>query len=181
MKRGKHGGAGGGIIWLTTPRSLTIKDSVIKVNGMSADVLELDEAGSGGGSAGSIQLQMQNLKGDGLFELKGGDGSRNGGGGGSGGRLAINFLEPYMSRSQPQQSFYWSGTYNITGGKAGVPAHPDNTPARDGDKGTVFASKCYPGYEGEFCKPCPLGWFKYGYSYGSCQPCLNKPPNSHYT
>jgi len=42
---------------------------------------------------------MQNLRGDGLFQLKGGDGSRQGGGGGAGGRLSVNFLQGYLANS----------------------------------------------------------------------------------
>jgi hypothetical protein len=49
----------------------------------------------------------------------GGTGSTNGGGGGSGGRLVINYLRGYMMSSQPQQSGFWEGYYDISGGKDG--------------------------------------------------------------
>ena len=54
MGPGKHGGPGGGIIWLTTPNNLLIKQSNINVNGGDGYVIDFDEDGSGGGSGGSI-------------------------------------------------------------------------------------------------------------------------------
>jgi len=50
---------------------------------------------------------------------EGGKGSNYGGGGGAGGRLVMNYLAGYLSCSQPTQSYYWYGTMNISGGKAG--------------------------------------------------------------
>jgi len=40
---------------------------------------------------------------------------------------------------------------------------------------------CLAGYSGSFCAPCPAGTYKYGYSYGRCLPCANKPVNAFYT
>ena len=33
---------------------------------------------------------------------------------------------------------------------------------------------------GPFCQACPIGTYKYGYSFGTCLPCINKPENSEY-
>ena len=44
----------------------------------------------------------------------------------------------------------------------------------------MFHSKCFPGYSGVFCKACPVGSFKYDYSFGRCMTCQNKPKNSEY-
>lgn len=40
---------------------------------------------------------------------------------------------------------------------------------------------CLAGYSGSFCAPCPAGTYKYGYSYGRCLTCTNKPANAFYT
>ena len=45
----------------------------------------------------------------------------------------------------------------------------------------MFHSKCFPGYSGVFCAACPVGFYKYDYSFGKCLQCQNKPRNSHYT
>lgn len=47
------------------------------------------------------------------MSVKGGSGSSNGGGGGAGGRLVMNYLKSYLASSQPDQSFYWTGTNDI--------------------------------------------------------------------
>jgi hypothetical protein len=54
MAKGTHGGSGGGIVWLTTPKTLDIRNSTISVNGKKGEIKDNDEAGSGGGSGGSI-------------------------------------------------------------------------------------------------------------------------------
>jgi hypothetical protein len=122
---------------------------------------------------------MQNLRGDGKFSLRGGAGSEQGGGGGSGGRLAVNFLRAFKADSQPEQSHYWYGSVDVTGGDAGG-ADAELTQAGAGRDGSIFAGKCFPGYSGPFCSACPIGTYKYGYSFGHCQPCNNKPANSFY-
>lgn len=38
-----------------------------------------------------------------------------------------------------------------------------------------------PGFSGEFCQACPIGTYKYGYSFGICLPCINAPDESYYT
>lgn len=50
----------------------------------------------------------------------------------------------------------------------------------DGQNGTMYQPKCFPGYSGPFCQPCPVGWYKSDYSRGDCQKCENKPGNSFY-
>jgi len=111
--------------------------------------------------------------------VKGGDGSKEGGGGGSGGRFSMNFLRSYKADSQPHQSHYWDGQVQYQGGKAGE-AKEEFSPATDGQSGTVFSSKCFPGHSGAFCQLCPVGTFKQSYSFGMCMPCINKPENAYY-
>jgi len=117
--------------------------------------------------------------GDGLFAVNGGDGSPNGGGGGSGGRLVVNYLKSYLSSSYPDQSHNWYGRSQIKGGRSGAVTFQRSNP-KAGEDGTVFHSKCFPGYSGVFCQACPVGTFKYDYSYGACLPCKNKPESSYY-
>lgn len=122
---------------------------------------------------------MQNIRGNGHFSVLGGDGSKNGGGGGGGGRFSINFLRAYKADSQPEQSHDWHGTVDYDGGDAGE-ADGKYVQATAGTGGTVFSSKCFPGYSGPFCQACPIGTYKYGYSFGTCLPCINKPENAYY-
>jgi len=98
---GSNGGSGGGVIWLTATSTTEIKNSTIAADGHWGNLDNYDQKGSGGGSGGSIQLVTQNLRGNGQFSVKGGDGSKNGGGGGGGGRFAMNYLRPYKADSQP--------------------------------------------------------------------------------
>ena len=46
--------------------------------------------------------------------------------------------------------------------------------------GTEWHPQCLAGYSGAFCQACPVGTYKYGYSYGRCLPCANKPTNAFY-
>ena len=99
----------------------------------------------------------------------------------------MNYLRAYRADSQPEQSGNWTGTVEYSGGKGGdMDYYKDNhdqayLPGSDGQQGTLFQSKCFPGYSGVFCKPCPVGTYKYDYSYGTCQPCINKPALSVYS
>ena len=68
---------------------------------------------------------------------------------------------------------------NIQGGAKGA-MHLKYLPPIAGENGTMIHSKCFPGYDGVFCSPCPTGFYKFDYSYGKCQPCLNKPYYSEY-
>jgi len=119
------------------------------------------------------------LRGDGHITLQGGDGSANGGGGGAGGRFIMNFLRSYAGNSQPNQSYFWTGTIDYSGGRAGDLQERFSQPT-GGSNGTLFESKCFPGYSGIFCSPCPAGTFKYDFSYGKCLPCINKPAGAYY-
>jgi len=48
--------------------------------------------------------------------------------------------------------------------------------------GTEWHPQCLGGYSGPFCDACPVGTYKYGFSYGRCLPCENKPAkNSFYS
>lgn len=62
-----------------------------------------------------------NLRGNGTgLTAFGGAGSMNGGGGGAGGRLVVNYLRGYVMESQPEQSGFWEGYFDISGGVAGT-------------------------------------------------------------
>ena len=116
-----------------------------------------------------------------------------GGGGGSGGRLAMNFLRAFMHSSYPDQSYFWTGSLNLDGGKGGVLSDDvslqklakgvkdEHLKAQDGASGTAFHQKCFGGYTGPFCQACDVGSFKLSYSFGTCKPCENKPTFSYYT
>lgn len=54
MEPGKHGGSGGGIIWITTPKTIEVQDSTIEAEGQWGKIESYEEKGSGGGSGGSI-------------------------------------------------------------------------------------------------------------------------------
>lgn len=116
---GKNGGPGGGIVWLTSTHTVDITDSTIGADGHWGRVENYDQYGSGGGSGGSIQLTCQNLRGNGKISIRGGYGSPNGGGGGSGGRFVMNYLRAYRADSQPNQSYYWKGEIDYSGGTSG--------------------------------------------------------------
>jgi hypothetical protein len=97
---GKHeyamGGAGGGIIWLSTTGTLTINRSTIYAKGMDGWTSDYKYAyGSGGGAGGSIQIITTNLRGNGRLSVAGGHGSNKGGGGGAGGRVVVDLLKSF--------------------------------------------------------------------------------------
>lgn len=165
---------------MTTPRTIGIKNATVSADGKWGTVDNYDQYGAGGGAGGSIQMTTKNLRGDGTISTRGGAGSSNGGGGGAGGRLVMNYLKSYLSSSQPEQSYFWHGTSDIAGGTPGDMAFKFQGPGA-GQNGTMHHSKCFPGYSGVFCSPCDVGYYKYDYSYGQCQPCQNKPENAFYT
>lgn len=92
----------------------------------------------------------------------------------------MNFLKSYLEASQPFQSYFWNGTSNVDGGLGGSMAFKFQGPG-NGEPGTQLGSKCFPGYSGIFCSPCPAGFYKSDYSLGNCQQCLNKPESAYYT
>ena len=145
---------------------MTLKDSSFLSQGTSA----LSPL-SGGGSGGSIQVITSVLNGNAEFSVKGGDGN-DGGGGGSGGRIAVNFLGNYLSEVFEQITINWAGSMDLSGG---------TSQGGSGQNGTEWHPKCLAGYSGGFCDPCPIGTYKYGYSYGRCLFCENKPVNAFYT
>lgn len=121
------GGAGGGVILLTT-NTLTVNGNLSSNGGDST------ANGSGGGSGGSILIYVTSLAGNGSIHVDGGSGSMLGsdniGGGGSGGRIAVHFY---------QNSF--NGSMSSIGGSCG-----DGTPAGAGGPGTVFTMDYTTGY-----------------------------------
>jgi hypothetical protein len=78
------GGAGGGVIRLTVTDLLNVEGR-ISANGVSGT-----NSGAGGGSGGSILLNVGTLAGSGIISANGGPGSGLGGGGG-GGRISIQY------------------------------------------------------------------------------------------
>ena len=165
---------------MTTPSTVGIQNSTVSADGKWGVTENYDQFGAGGGSGGSIQITTLNMRGNGHVSVKGGSGSSNGGGGGSGGRLVMNYLKSYLSSSQPDQSFFWTGTDDIQGGFGGSMAFKFQGPG-DGQNGTMHHSKCFPGYSGVFCTACEIGWYKSDYSRGVCQKCENKPDAAYYT
>jgi len=137
--------------------------------------------GSGGGSGGSVQIITTNLKGNGHINIRGGDGSDGGGGGGSGGRLVLLLLRSFRATAQPEQSGFWTGSFDHTGGVSGASANGTGyLLAAHGQTGTVSHDKCFGGYTGVFCTACAIGTYKYDYSFAQCTSCDNKPMNSYY-
>jgi len=65
-------------------------------------------------------LITTNIRGDGHFSVKGGNGSDGSGGGGSGGRMVVYFMQSFMASAYPAQSYYWTGTFDLSGGDPGA-------------------------------------------------------------
>lgn len=180
------GGAGGGIIWLSSTGTLTINRSSIKADGTEGTTdTKKYSYGSGGGAGGSIQIITTNLRGNGWLSVTGGNGSNRGGGGGAGGRVVVDMLKSFYQSSYPAQSLYWWGTLDIKGGLGGLvdASRTSSTSIKgaNGQDGTVFHSKCHGGYSGPFCNACNVGEFKLGFGYGVCKPCENKPDYAYYS
>lgn len=117
--RGRQlGGRGGGIVWLSVTEMLSLQKSWIMVNG--SDALESGtEAGSGGGSGGTLVVLTSQIQGDSIVDLRGGHGA-NGGGGAAGGHLLAKLLPSEDPMTQGLQQ--WTGRVLISGGgtSAGV-------------------------------------------------------------
>jgi len=82
---------------MTATMLTEINNSTISADGKWGYTDSYDSNGAGGGSGGSIQVVTQNLKGNGLFSIKGGEGSINSGGGGGGGIFAMNYIRPFSA------------------------------------------------------------------------------------
>ncbi|PIK55158.1 hypothetical protein BSL78_07888 [Apostichopus japonicus] len=116
----QHGGTGGGYVWLNISDTIHI-DGELTANGGYADAV-----GSGGGSAGSVWLHCDTIKGYGRLAVDGGDGyedNQSPGAGGAGGRLAM-----YFYKNDTANGF----DYHARAGRAGGPL------AENGGAGTVF-------------------------------------------
>lgn len=119
---GEQGGTGGGIIWLNVTGFIYI-DGEVSANGGHAG----DGSTAGGGSAGSVWMYSNVLKGYGKITANGGRGATSGsesGGGGGGGRIAI-----YFNKNETMSSF----RYHTKGGAAGSQMLSEN-----GGAGTAF-------------------------------------------
>ncbi|TNV88047.1 hypothetical protein FGO68_gene7075 [Halteria grandinella] len=184
-----RGGNGGGMVWMSSANRMRIlRDSYVMAEGIDGyqnKEVPSDEVlvGAGGGSGGSIQILTTELEGQGLVSVKGGKGSLGGGGGGSGGRIVFNILGNYLADFATKATYSWDGTIVLKPGDQGdaTSTELDYGSTNIASNGTEYHPMCLAGYSGAFCKPCPVGTYKYGYSYGRCLPCENKPVNAFYT
>jgi RHS repeat-associated protein/uncharacterized repeat protein (TIGR01451 family) len=105
---GLAGGAGGGAIHLIVGEALVISGT-LSANGNSGSSSTFDA--SGGGSGGSLWIEANTLRGDGLLRANGGNGGATGSyaraGGGSGGRIAVHY-----------QTSTFNGSYQALGGSS---------------------------------------------------------------
>lgn len=179
-----HGGAGGGIIWLSATGTITLNDSEITVAGQNGFPGTKGHLGSGGGAGGSVQIITKNIAGNNsVIDLSGGHGSTGGGGGGSGGRFVNYFLQNFNATNSLNQSSRWNSTIKLDGGHGGelfsrIKNQTKNSAAKlleqsvqtggNGQSGTTHQTKCFGGFTGPFCKPCEIGTFKYDFGYGVC-------------
>ena len=102
-------------------------------------------------------------------------GSVGGGGGGAGGKLLVYYLQNFIDEEESVHTYDWSGSLYINGGLGGMVSSSSQSTPESGQSGTVWHPKCLPGYSGALCDPCPVGTFKYGYSYGECLVCNSAP------
>ncbi|CAH1775844.1 unnamed protein product, partial [Owenia fusiformis] len=112
-------GRGGGVLKITTANTMII-DGIVSCNGQAGT------SHIGGGSGGSIYLDLHHIKGYGAFQVIGGDGfvhSSHSGGGGSGGRIAMYF----------NSNKTYAGSWDLYGGLGGGYGS-----AYDGASGTAF-------------------------------------------
>lgn len=114
---------------------MAIYSSNIETRGAPGKQIHHGMSGSGGGAGGSIQVLTNSIKGDGVFDTSGGDGSHGGGGGGAGGRLVVHFLHNYNANDKFVNSYDWHGKLLQQGGKAGVisPKHNQVTDLKGED------------------------------------------------
>ncbi len=85
-----YGGAGGGIIQVTSTGVLTV-NGTIRANGGNGNPTDFGYNGGGGGAGGSVSVSAATLAGSGTISANGGTGGAPGGGGGSGGRVAVRY------------------------------------------------------------------------------------------
>ena len=117
---GPKGGPGGGRIWLNVTDTILI-DGIVSANGNDG---EEDTPRNGGGSAGSIWMHCDRIKGYGTIATNGGSGFSKSGGG-AGGRLAL-----YFKRNDTANGF----KYESHGGAPGS----DCDECEGGGPGTIF-------------------------------------------
>lgn len=101
---------GGGVFYLHAQR--IVHDGEISVNGKDA----LNNSDYGGGSGGSVFIEVEYFDGSGIIEANGGAGGINGGGGGSGGRIAIYYNQTFFTG----QIFAYGGGSTVESGAAGT-------------------------------------------------------------
>jgi len=111
---GIQGGAGGGVIKISTTNYLNL-DGQISANGEDGQRYS-GCGGSGGGSGGSIYITTNIFEGSGQIRADGGQGYDGVGGGGAGGRIAIY-----------SQTNNFQGIVRVEGGAAGYQAGQDGT------------------------------------------------------
>jgi hypothetical protein len=158
--------SGGGVIFLQTLNFSMDSQSKLDSDGSSGTLFS-----SGGGSGGSINIELALLSGELTLSAKGGGGKSSGGGG----RIALKFMnwtEPTYAVMNDQQTS--AVNVDITGGPNSV------SNGSQGLNGSFFTTPCLPGYSlNGVCRVCSAGTFKTTYGYQNCTACLN-PPNSYY-
>eukprot|EP00753_Platysulcus_tardus_P007788 PLAT15485.1.p1 GENE.PLAT15485.1~~PLAT15485.1.p1 ORF type:complete len:1512 (+),score=637.60 PLAT15485.1:352-4536(+) len=160
-----NGGPGGGVVLVQSPLLLMGELGVVTADGVDG------AANSGGGSGGSIFVDVGSLSGDGAFSVRGGAGGVGGGGGGGGGRIA------FLVQQVTKLASSFSGTYHVEGGPSGDSSEDE---AGNGQDGTILGPHCPPGYGGLFCAACSHTQYKAAPGPQACLPCKNKPESSRY-
>lgn len=153
--------SGGGIIFVQTQNLTVLSESMLLADG-SPGILS-----SGGGSGGSINIELAVLTGNLSLSARGGQGKSSGGGG----RIALKFM---MWRSS---DFVVVNSQTVQNLNVSVdPGPAANSPS--GLKGSFYTTPCLPGYElNGVCRPCLSGTFKTTFGYQNCTQCLG-PANS---
>ena len=87
-----------------------------------------------------------------------------------------------MSQYYATRSLDWLGSLSVDPGTLStLGSHQKRLDkSLESQNGTVWHPRCPAGHSGGFCDPCPVGTYKYGYSYGKCNRCENKPENAFY-
>ena len=155
-------GSGGGVINLYVADALH-HDGNIEAKGGSVTHDDHIARGfgsdftSGGGSGGSVIMNISTMYGTGNVSIAGGDALEHGfSGGGGGGRLQVFW------RGVEYGNF--TGQLDARGGKSG-----SQLPA--GGDGKAVAQECAIGHGGAFCRVCAPGFFSPNSTAGPCQAC----------
>ena len=156
-------GYGGGVINLNVMNVLQ-HDGTLEANGGSVGHADHIAQGfgsdftSGGGSGGSVIMNISTMHGTGNVSITGGNAVDHGfSGGGGGGRLLVLW--------QGTEYGNFTGHLHVRGGKSG------SSLPRGGD-GQADAQECKLGFGGAFCRACAPGFFS---PNRTARPCLACP------